>query len=104
LKIQIKDYDFDLPVSYFNKETDTWEEMDEPLYYTKYHKGLDGMTSLIYTEAFLNRQDAEIKRQEFIDENMDLGLELVEDEIKYINLHHVVRILFSDRQQEFDLG
>jgi len=61
------------------------------------------MASLIYTEAFLNRQDAEIKRQEFLDENMDLGLELIEDEIKFINLHYVVRILFSDRQQEFDL-
>lgn len=64
------------------------------------------MKSYIYTNAFLNRQDAEHAREEFLKEyEMDIvygKLVLAEDEIKYLNNHYVVRIMVRSPQLEMD--
>lgn len=60
---------------------------------------------VIYTEAFLNREDAEIARDLFLEEYLDdistNELYLNEDEVKFINAHYVVRIMIGSKQQDF---
>lgn len=64
------------------------------------------MKSYIYTDAFLNRQDAANAREDFLkDYEMDIvqgKMILQEDEIKYLNEHYVVRIMVQSPQLEMD--
>ena len=65
------------------------------------------MTSIIFTEAYLNREWAEDARENFLerylDDLLDQNLFLVEDDIKYINYQYVVRILLANKQMELPL-
>lgn len=60
----------------------------------------------VYIGAFLNPRDAEIFQDTCIEQSHNLvgEWELIENDIKYINAHWVVRILLEKSQKEFEFG
>lgn len=62
--------------------------------------------NIVYTEAFLSRDQAEEARDNFMsewEERLKNGeLSILEDEVRYVNLHYVTRILLGKSQGEFE--
>lgn len=63
---------------------------------------------ICYMGAFLSNEEAEIYREEFFEgfgNDIKEGfLVVIQDDIKEINAHHVVRIMAENAQGELELG